>query len=777
MSNNLIRLEQLSMTQGNRVICLEGHKGCGKTTVLQEFVLSHKNVIQVEHFSNYDDYLAPLTTGIRRFSKELKLHMPPIFESTDLTYEESVLEQLLNICSEQSCVIIFHDFINYNTELISFISKSIPVILRKGINCCVVIEIDTDDASYLSMLRNIYSFPRLEHIYFPEIVSEELEKIFLEEHPNISISQEDLGYIISSANRNPALLNIIVNYLTANQYIVESGSYSICKPIQYGILADVLREDFYVRFNRLDEIMKVTFLKSSMFGMEFYASMLENSFNIIAANETLERIEKYSNLLFQKDSKPNLYSFSNAEALSFASSIIDEDKRKDWANILHDYYSRLWRQSLCKDDPNTENYAARSAAYAVIANNRKAGTSYYIAALFSAYNHNNFKQSLLYLQEIEKLENLYSERSVIHMHLIEIQASCFEILGYYEKAVDTYLMLIQSYHDIISFDENNAQYHMAFCTYYTSRVDDALSITEALLKKLEIASRADSLYYQTVSLLATLYREKGNPKFREMFLLAINECKEHNMEYEYYVQLRKADLSFEASLSIPMLKEAAEYFKNNHYRKEYGKAVQNLGTDYLCLDNVQESVKYLTKSRQMFSKFGSTDEIYSINCLGVCQTAINKDIEGALRLFFESEQMRVNDYKKMTIYINIAACYQKLHQFEKSEDYINKGEELPACSCNKDIDYYKRTPLLARAFLLMEKKHYRESLKIFRSCLCLTLKNNQKYLAAACIVELCELIGESPSDMELSFSQMSHDKLFDHYYRNHCLFHTLRFIE
>lgn len=96
------------------------------------------------------------------------------------------------------------------------------------------------------------------------------------------------------------MLNIIVNYLKGRNYIaLKNGKYS-CKPLQTGILANILKEDFLSRFDRLDELMKATFLKSSMFGMEFYVSQLENSFEIIAASELLEQIEECSSLLVQK---------------------------------------------------------------------------------------------------------------------------------------------------------------------------------------------------------------------------------------------------------------------------------------------------------------------------------------------------------------------------------------------------------------------------------------------------------------------------------------------
>ena len=46
-----------------------------------------------------------------------------------------------------------------------------------------------------------------------KLEADELKSVFLSENPNLKISEKDLDYIVNSANKNPAMLNIIVNYL------------------------------------------------------------------------------------------------------------------------------------------------------------------------------------------------------------------------------------------------------------------------------------------------------------------------------------------------------------------------------------------------------------------------------------------------------------------------------------------------------------------------------------------------------------------------------------
>lgn len=777
MFDNLNTIKEIYARPGNHLVCLEGKKGTGKTTVLQEFVSNNDNVIQIESSADYTNYLYPMMNGLYQYSRIHKLEFKETVWHPDFTYEEGLLEQVLNICISSQSAILFFGFADYSKEFIKFIIRVISAVLRNGKNCSIFIEIDSDDSSLSSKVQSIYSFPQQEHIYFSEIESDELKSVFLSEHPNILIAERDLNYIVSSASKNPAIMNIIVNYLKSKNYITYLNGRYRCKPLQMGILSDILNEYFLSRFNRLDELMKATFLKSSMFGIEFYVSHLENSFEILSANEMLKQIEESSSLLIQKEIMPSMYSFSNNETLYFAKSIITEEQKTEWGNILYNYYRKLWEQMIGKNNRSPESFAVRTAYYAMVAHKYQEAESFYIAAIFFFMKKNNFQQVLLLLDEVNKLF-IYREISpVIRMHLAEFRAICYENLGQYQTACQAYREVIRKFEGVQYFDVMNAQYHLAYCTYYTSQVDLSLQLAESLKNKLTPDLRKDSLYYRLVSLLATIYREKANPKYSEMFLIAIDECRERGFEYEYYVQLRKADLCYDVEFSIPMLKQAVTYFKDNHYRKEYGKAVHNLGTDFLYLGNAVDSQKNLIKSRKIFATYGSVDEVYAINCLGVWYAIIKNDYHQALQLFYKAENMPINDFKKMTIYANMAACYQKLHIYEKAEEYIHKCELLPARKNNKGVGFYQRTILLAWAFYYMEQKQYLSSLKMFRACWTTTLKNDQSYITAICSMDLCKILKVTPIKQEQKFSQISHSKLYEKYYENKSLFHTLRFIE
>ena len=131
----------------------------------------------------------------------------------------------------------------------------------------------------------------------------------------------------------------------------------------------------------------------------------------------------------------------------------------------------------------------------------------------------------------------------------------------------------------------------------------------------------------------------------------------------------------------------------------------------------------------------------------------------------------------MTVYANIAACCQKLRLYQECEEYIWKCDNLPARKHNKNIGFYERTILLAQAFYYLAKGQHEQGLKKLRSCWATILKNDQSYLAARIGLDICVALNIPPIGEELKFSQISHSRLYETYYQNRCIFHTLRFIE
>ena len=187
MLENLSTVNDIYNTPGNHLICLEGKKGTGKSTVLREFASKHRNVIQVDAISSSENYLAPIINALHQYFSSIKQQFTAAAPYSDFTYEEVVLEQILTICRTSSCAILLYDFVDYSQEFSKFIQKLVSSIMRIGNSCSIFVEIDSDNPSYASKIQTIYSIPDQEHLYFNEVEADELKSVFLTENPNLKI--------------------------------------------------------------------------------------------------------------------------------------------------------------------------------------------------------------------------------------------------------------------------------------------------------------------------------------------------------------------------------------------------------------------------------------------------------------------------------------------------------------------------------------------------------------------------------------------------------------
>lgn len=64
MLEKLSAVNDIYDAPGNHLICLEGKKGTGKSSVLREFASKHRDVIQVEAISSNENYLAPIINAL-----------------------------------------------------------------------------------------------------------------------------------------------------------------------------------------------------------------------------------------------------------------------------------------------------------------------------------------------------------------------------------------------------------------------------------------------------------------------------------------------------------------------------------------------------------------------------------------------------------------------------------------------------------------------------------------------------------------------------------------
>ena len=96
------------------------------------------------------------------------------------------------------------------------------------------------------------------------------------------------------------------------------------------------------RYNRLDSTLKDILSKSSIIGNVFNAELLSKPFQIINADDMLQKIEKISQLIIQPDD--TTYSFENEDVYNLIRNSISPQLQKEWHGILADYYKKLLKK-------------------------------------------------------------------------------------------------------------------------------------------------------------------------------------------------------------------------------------------------------------------------------------------------------------------------------------------------------------------------------------------------------------------------------------------------
>jgi tetratricopeptide (TPR) repeat protein len=351
-------------------------------------------------------------------------------------------------------------------------------------------------------------------------------------------------------------------------------------------------------------------------------------------------------------------------------------------------------------------------------------------------------------------------------------------LGLYEIAKKYFQLCINEYSNLSNFDCEWFRYKVAFCTYYSSLVNEAFELTYRLKNDIENNSRLDSLYYDVLSLLATLYHEKSDiNNTKKYYLSALNECKKNSFDREYHILLRKSDLCFEPNLSVSHVIEACNYFKSISDMKEYSKAIHNLGIAYLYMGEWDNAYKFLNEALICFNSFGSIEALYPFNGLGILSIVNEKDLNKALNFFQRADYTEMNAFKKITVWLNQSMCCQKLGDRQNAWKKKKKCEILPHCQINKDYAYYNRTIYLAKALFHKNFNNKEESLEWFIKCLDIPLENNQLSLVTKNIVLLSKELHLPVNEKTMQTSKMSHMPLISVYLEDDILFHELSFLE
>lgn len=776
------------------VVVVQGHKGMGKTESITNFLKGNNRTLTFCSTGDEKSNLQVVENALRNYTR-VNHNSRNYFEDDGLTYDEKLLSGMLEIVSTNNNIFYFENLNKWNFYLLSFM-KQFLFLLTGEYNTCktmLIFELNDDDDEYLKVQDDFREFfsaiPTLKFIKFKKIPNQELMNYFplmLEGKQNIS--EEQINYIVEAASGNILLLKMIITYLQQDEYLVcDDNDEWTCLKITTQVLLEAVKKHIQHRYDMLEQTLKDTLKISTLLGIEFNPSILEESFQIIDAQEKLELIEKLSNLLIKsKDtSAPDKYKFENTEVYHYIKNKLSKYEKMRWCQILLKYYNaqrdELFgskRRSIYTDyDLNTLEISMMQVCS--IGGCFDVAIPILMSLVTRCINILNFRQALDLLNEYKSIYNTVNIEPSILCCLLSQKAYCLESMGQYEDAKKIYEECQKKCRDRLhSFFEEYYQFKIAYCTYYMSDVNTAFSLADITYHSLSANGKTDLLYFQTASLLATLYKEKGDyDNALKFFNTTLECCKNNGYEEEYYVQLRKSCLIVEMELAIPMIQQSVDYFQKKQNIKELAKAYHNLGSNFLYTNDKDQSFKMLDNARKNFKSFGSNDIVVPINNLGIWYAMYDDNLSEALEFFQQALTYKLNNYKQMTILSNVAICYLLQKDYDNYEKVLSQINGNPGISVNTAIPYYQTVSDLLRALLNYHCGNLVDAANDFTKILDNRVTNRQRFLLSNFIVDISKTESITFPPEITDWKDIMPNYLFQLYYQKKIMFRTLRFVE
>lgn len=776
------------------VVLIHGNKGTGKSQGISDFLKKQERIITFHSTGFEQSKLQVIENALRNYA-ENTLNNRNHFGDDGLTYDEKLLSWLLEVVRSGNHIFYFKNINKWNLSLLSFMEHFLHLLTYdySTDKAFLILELNDDDDEYLKIQENFQEFfaaiHNLNFIKFSKIKITELRQFLsLLLEGKQKISEKQTNSIVEAASGNILLLKIIITYLQQAEYLIRNGKgVWTCHNISDKVLLEAVKNQIKRRYNKLEQSLKDTLKISTLLGLEINPDILEESFQIIDAQDKLELIERLSNLLIkpQEESTSDKYKFENTEVYYYIKNELSGDEKLRWCQTLLLYYHAK-RNELASSKKYSAyvDYDLITLEISMLQVSSIGGCfedsiQILMALSTRCINILNFQQALEILENYRYVYNTVNIDGSIQCCLLTQKAYCLESLGQYEGAKNVYTECMEKYcNRLMDFFEEYYQYKIAYCTYYMSDVNTAFSLAYEVYHKLNINGQTELLYFQTVSLLATLYKEKGDyDNALVFFKTAMQCCKDNGYEDEYYTQLRKSCLVIEMELAIPMLKQSVSYFQKEQNVKELAKAYHNLGSNYLYTNEKNLSFEMLNKAYENFRSFGSNDALVSINNLGIWYAMYESNIDKSLELFRQALTYKLNNYKQLTILSNIAICCLLQQDYDHFQEVLSQIESNSGISVNAAIPYYQTVSGLLRSLFSYHCGNLHDAANGFIKILHSRVTNRQRFLLSNFIIDIDKTISINYPPEIAGWKDILPNHLFELYYQKKIMFRTLRFVE
>lgn len=696
-----------------------GEKGLGKRSCVQYFLQNKGKIIKISPRFENQIQLEPILYALK-----LDRNCFP-FES-DLCFEDQIKREFITICKKEPTIIYIEQFHNYDSQTASFLLNITETLLSRFSHSQTVIIFEFDIEENTQLLKSFYKLPpsNTDFICFSRLSFEDLKNYFYDILGGIEISEENLAYIINSSFGNIMYLNIAINYLKGEDYIrFENGKY-ICDKLPSCILADVLKEFILQRYNRLDNTLKEVLSKSSIIGNVFNADLLSKPFQIINADDLLQKIGKISQLIIHPDDIS--YSFENDDVYHFIKDSIPSELQKEWHEVLANYYKKLLKKEQRRKGLKAIEHEI-STLYP-IAKHYKCAQNYDAAIIYYIELIAKYERISDYIHELDAIKNIkdmleYVDLDKLHMDSLEYdifkaEADCYRNRGNFPKACSAYEECL-SYFDTNKISEQVIEllYQQSYCLYMIGEVESALKVLNRLKEDFECKNVHNYSYVKILSLLASVCDATGDAISQEKYYVkAIHFYKDNQYEFEYYTLLRMASMVFPEEIAINMEETAEAFFREHHLIRSLAEVLHNIATDNLYMDKLSNVAKPVNESIELFDSFGSLAVHCPLNTKGILKMILDSDYEAAVTIFMQALQYEMEPFSEITIRINILNCMNVMGKSGEALKELERIDELIKIQEPQHIPTYAIYQNLNWAFYYYHAKDYIKCLQRLDAC-------------------------------------------------------------
>lgn len=703
----------------SHTVVLYGERGLGKKSCVQYFLQNKKNIIKIG--SEYE-----CSYQLQSVIHALGLDMSQLPTKTDLTFTDQIKKEFFSLCKSNSSIIYIEHFNTFDQQTQIFLLEITNVLLSRFLSykTFIIFEFDIDED--VSQLVPFYSLPpgHTDFLLFDKLSLDELKLYFYSVLGEIDISEGNLNYIFESSFGNIRYLNIAINFLKGEKYIqVKNGRY-ICKKLPSGILSNVLKDFILQRYNRLDSTLKDILSKSSIIGNVFNAELLSKPFQIINADDMLQKIEKISQLIVQPDD--TTYSFENEDVYNLIRNSISPQLQKEWHGILADYYKKLLKKEQRRK--GRKSIQREIAILSPIAKHYMYAQQYEASVIYFLELIAKYETISDYLHELDAINNVneilsYVDLDDLHLdsleyNMLKSEADCYRNLGDFPRAVSIYEECLSYFYSSVMDDSQiEVLYQQAYSLYMNGEIQRSFKILSEIKKNYESNRTNNFFYIKVLSLLASVCDTTGDAVSQKKYYIeALNFYKSNQYDQEYYILLRMASMVYGEELGISMEETAAAFFRQQHSVKYLAESLHNIATDYLYMGELKKAEKFIGEAVDLFDSYGSIAIHYSLNTKAILEMVINMDYNKAVETFEEALKYKIEPYSEITIRTNMLNCFNMLGnstEAMKQLEYIDKLIELQS---SEYVPVYAIYQNLNWAFYYFHLKKYDECLQKLKTC-------------------------------------------------------------